>query len=154
MPGYDHDADAPTPNNPRAVGAAALIVRDGALLLDCRADDASWGLPAGRVEPDETVTEAVVREVREETGLEVVGVELFGLFSDPSRIVEYLDGNVFSFVSIVFAVEVADGEPVASHESRDVRFVPLDDLGSVTLFPPHRPVIDAFLGGHARPVVA
>ena len=53
MPGYYRDPRAPTPNNPRAIGAAALIVRDGSLLLDCRADDGTWGLPAGRVEGDE-----------------------------------------------------------------------------------------------------
>lgn len=154
MPGYYRDASAPPPNSPRTIGAAALIVRDGALLLECRAEDGSWGLPAGRVEPDETVTEAVVREVREETGLEAVTVELFGVFSDPTRIVEYLDGNVFSVVSIVFTVDVAEGEPLPSHESRDVRFVRLEQIGSVPLFPPHRPVIDAFLGGSAPPVVA
>jgi ADP-ribose pyrophosphatase YjhB (NUDIX family) len=147
VPGYYRDPLAPPPNNPRAIGAAALISRDGSLLLDCRADDGTWGLPAGRVEDDETVSQAVEREVREETGLEVDSVELFGVFSDPSRIVEYLDGNVYGVVTIAFRV-AAHGEPVASDESRDVRFVPLDDLGSIDLFPTHRPIIEAYL---ARP---
>jgi 8-oxo-dGTP pyrophosphatase MutT (NUDIX family) len=96
MPGYYRDPHAPTPNKPRTIGAAALIVRDCSLLLDSRMDDAAWGLPAGRVEADETVTEAVIREVREETGLTVTSVVLFGIFSDPTRIVEYIDGNVYS----------------------------------------------------------
>ena len=154
MPGYYRDPKAPAPNNPRAIGAAALIGRDGSLLLDQRVDDGAWGLPAGRVEDDETVSAAVVREVREETGLEAVAVTLFGIFSDPTRIVEYLDGNVFGLVTIVFAVVTADGDPVASEESLDVRFVPVGELASMDLFPPHRPIIDAYLRGTAEVVLA
>ena len=154
MPGYYRDPQAPIPNNPRAIGAAALIVRDGSLLLDCRADDGTWGLPAGRVEDDETVSEAVVREVREETGLEAVAVELFGIFSDPTRIIEYLDGNVYGLVTIAFRVTPAPGDPVASEESRDVRFVPLRDLGAMRLFPTHRPIIEAYLSEPDAVVVA
>lgn len=154
MPGYYRDPDAPTPNNPRAIGAAALILVDDALLLDCRIDDGTWGLPAGRVEDDETVTEAVIREVREETGLEVTSVELFGIFSDPTRIVAYLDGNVYGLVTIAFTVTPAPGDPVASEESRDVRFVPVDRLGSLDLFPTHRPIIEAFLARPADVIVA
>ena len=154
MPGYYRDPNAPTPNRPRAIGAAALIVRDGALLLDCRADDGTWGLPAGRVDEGETVSEAVVREVREETGLEAVGIELFGIFSDPTRIVEYLDGSVYGLVTIVFRATAGPGDPVASEESRDVRFVPLDDLATLELFPTHRPIIEAFLSAPDALVVA
>ena len=145
VPGYYRDPRAPTPNHPRTIGAAALIAREGALLLDSRVDDGTWGLPAGRVEADETVTEAVIREVREETGLRVTSVVLFGIFSDPTRIVEYLDGNVYAFVSVAFRAVVADGDPVASEESREIRFVPFVEVGSMELFPPHRPIIEAYL---------
>jgi ADP-ribose pyrophosphatase YjhB (NUDIX family) len=154
VPGYYRDPHAPTPNNPRAIGAAALIVSDTSILLDCRADDGTWGLPAGRVEDDETVAEAVIREVREETGLETVAVDLFGVFSDPTRIVEYADGNVYGLVTIAFTVAVAADDPVASDESRELRFVPLADLGSMDLFPTHRPIIDAYLSRPVGVVVA
>lgn len=145
VPGYYRGQNAPTPNMPRAVGAAALIVREGSLLMDQRADDGAWRLPAGRVEDDETVSDAVVREVREETGLETVSVSLFGIFSDPTRIVEYLDGNVFGLVTIAFRVVTEDAEPIVSEESRDLRFVRPDEVDSMRLFPTHRPIIKAYL---------
>jgi ADP-ribose pyrophosphatase YjhB (NUDIX family) len=154
VPGYYRDPLAPTPNDPRVIGAAALIPRSGALLLDCRSDDGTWGLPAGRVEDDETVSQAVVREVREETGLETVALELFGIFSDPTRIVEYRDGNVYGLVTIAFTITASAGAPVASEESREVRFVPVEELCELELFPTHRPIIDAYLSCPAGVVVA
>ena len=154
MPGYYRSPDAPAPNKSRVIGAAALIISDDSILLDCRADDGTWGLPAGAVEDDETVSDAVVRELGEETGLEAVAVELFGVFSDRTRIVEYADGNVYGLVTIAFTVSVAGRDPVPSEESREVRFVPLADLGTFELFPPHRPIIDAYLSRPARAVLA
>ena len=148
MPSYYRDPLAPAPNQPLLVGAGALIERDGALLLDRRADDGTWGLIAGALEPDESISDAVRREVKEETGLDTSSIELFGVFSDPSRIVGYADGNVYRVLSIVFRVGVADGEPVPSEESHELRFVRLDELPRLNVTPAHRPIIERFL---ARP---
>lgn len=65
------------------VGAGALVERDGRLLLQRRTTDpfkGNWNLPAGHVESDEDPAQAVVREVREETGLRVVTDGLFDAF--------------------------------------------------------------------------
>jgi 8-oxo-dGTP pyrophosphatase MutT (NUDIX family) len=78
----------------RRLGVMALIERDGSLLLERRADAPLWSLIAGGVEDTETLAEALRREVLEETGLIVVGHDLFGTFSDPTRIIRYPDGNV------------------------------------------------------------
>src|SRR5207247_3713755 len=62
-------------------GVSAIILTGEGLLLQRRSDNGLWGLPGGGVEPGESVTEAVVREGRAETGREEVPLRLVGLDS-------------------------------------------------------------------------
>ena len=59
----------------------ALFDETGRLLLEKRKDDGLWGMPAGWVETGETPADALVREFREETGMEVEPVALLGLYT-------------------------------------------------------------------------
>jgi 8-oxo-dGTP pyrophosphatase MutT (NUDIX family) len=154
MLSYYRDPSAPEPTQPRRVGLVALIERDAALLLERRADFGTWGLIGGALDEDEDVTTGLAREVREETGLEVVATELYGIFSHPSRIVAYPDGNVVRLLTLVFLVATADAEPTLSEESLELRFVPVDEIGALDLSPVHRPILDAFLAKRRPPVVA
>jgi ADP-ribose pyrophosphatase YjhB (NUDIX family) len=151
---FYHDPEAPIPNNPRRVGVVAFIERNDSLLLERRPDSGTWGLPGGALDEDETVREAIAREVHEETGLETVSVELSGVFSDPSRIVAYSDGNVFRLLTLAFAVEVAPGEPELGSESLELRFVPLANVSELEIGPVLVPLVDAYLSSRPRPVVA
>jgi ADP-ribose pyrophosphatase YjhB (NUDIX family) len=103
-------------------GVSAIILTDEGLLLQRRADNGLWGLPGGGVEPGESLSEAVVREVREETGLEVVPGRLIGVYSSPSlhQIVTYPDGNVVHYVSASFECRVLGGAIACSAESLEV----------------------------------
>ena len=56
---------APSPNRPRSLGAVALLERDGRVLLEERADCGLWGFIGGAVEEEETVVQALCREVWE-----------------------------------------------------------------------------------------
>jgi 8-oxo-dGTP pyrophosphatase MutT (NUDIX family) len=153
MPSFYRDADAPTPNVPRRIGALALIERAGAILVERRSDDAAWGFLAGGVE-DETVLEALHREVSEETGLRVTGATLFGIFSDPTRIIAYPDGNVCRVLTIAFRVTLEPGrEPILSEESLEFRFVSLEELADLDLWAVQRPIRDAFLASQGDVVV-
>src|SRR5438034_11818350 len=97
-------------------GVSAIILTGEGLLLQRRSDNRLWGLPGGGVEPGESVTEAVVREVREETGLEVVPLRLIGVYSSPEhgQIVTYPDGYVIHYItSSVDRRGVAAGDAAA-----------------------------------------
>ncbi len=67
---------------------AVILCEDGSIVLIKRKYDPykdSWALPGGFVELGETVDSAVVREAKEETGLEVEIISLVGVYSDPER---------------------------------------------------------------------
>ena len=154
MSSYYRDRVAPTPNQPRRIGVTALIERDGVILVERRVDDPHrWAFIGGTLEEDECVLDALHREVREETGFEIERSDLFGVFSDPTRIVAYPDGNVCRVVSIAFRVTPGAGEPTPSDESAGMRFVTGDELVGLPFWPAHQPIRDAFLGDPRMPVV-
>ena len=95
------------------VPAAAGCIRDeeGRILLLRRSDgDNLWGLPGGGIELGERAADAVVREVREETGLEVEPVALIGVYSNPEHIITYPNGDQVQPVIIFFECRVVGGE--------------------------------------------
>src|SRR5436853_2588161 len=67
------------------IAVSALIFDEGRVLLAHRSDIDWWNLPGGGMEVGETVEEALQREVREETGLEVAVDRLVGVYSKPQK---------------------------------------------------------------------
>src|SRR5688572_28304733 len=130
MPSWYRDPTAPEPNVPRRIGVTAVIERDGEFLVERRVDDADvWAFIGGTLEDDEGVLAALRREVREETGFDVEHARLFGVFSDPTRVLAYPDGTVCRVLSIAFRTTVSgDDEPRVSSESAGMRFVERDEL--------------------------
>jgi ADP-ribose pyrophosphatase YjhB (NUDIX family) len=105
-------------------GVSAVIFSPDGVLLQRRDDNGLWGLPGGGVEPGESVRVAVVREVREETGLEVAPGRLIGVYSDPvhHQVMRYPDGNQIHYVSVAFACRIVGGELTCGAESLDLRW--------------------------------
>lgn len=88
----------------------AVVQYDGRVLLLKRPDDdfmgGIWELPSGKVDPGEILDEALIREVKEETGLDVLGIrEYLGCF-------DYTSGSGKKSRQFNFAVDVAASEPV------------------------------------------
>jgi ADP-ribose pyrophosphatase YjhB (NUDIX family) len=121
------------------VGVSAVIVDGrGWLLLQQRSDGGQWGLPGGSVEVGESVREAVIREVREETGLRVAVRRLVGVYSDPVRqVVRYPGGDVWHYVTICFECTVRGGELTTGDETLALQYVSPRRLPP-TLLPNHR----------------
>lgn len=112
-------------------GVAMVIFNEkGEVLLQKRADVNLWGIPSGHVEPGETVKDAAVREILEETGLKVKILRLIGIYSEPnSQIFHYPDGRITHFVTCCFQAEVIGGNlTVCPPETLDLRYFSCDDL--------------------------
>ena len=120
-------------------GVTGVVFGPEGLLLHLRSDNRRWGLPGGSVEFGESVAEAVVREVREETGYDVEPVRLVGVYSRPDleQIVTYADGNVIHYVSSSFECRVVGGEARTCAESLEVGWFDPERLPE-DLLPMHR----------------
>jgi ADP-ribose pyrophosphatase YjhB (NUDIX family) len=114
------------------LAVSAAIVRDGKVLVVRRARKPAlnlYTLPGGVVETGETLTEAVAREVREETALEVEPVALAG---HREAIVRDAQGKVERhFVILCFAARWSSGEPVLNEELDDARWLTPSDLAGL-----------------------
>jgi len=105
--------------------ADGAIIKDGKILLIERKNEpfkGKWALPGGFVEYGEKVEDAVVREVNEETGLDTKIIDIVGVYSDPSRDPR---GHV---VTVVYLLEILDGEIKGSDDAADAKFFDLNDL--------------------------
>jgi 8-oxo-dGTP pyrophosphatase MutT (NUDIX family) len=114
----------------RAIGvrpsvSAVILDARGRLLLQQRSDGGQWGLPGGSVEIGESVRDAVVREVQEETGLRVVPGRLIGIYSEPAlQVVRYPDGNVWHYINVCFECAVRGGDLTTCDETLALAWVP------------------------------
>jgi 8-oxo-dGTP pyrophosphatase MutT (NUDIX family) len=100
---------------------------DGRVLLGRRADTGRWGLIGGIMEPGEEVAEAVVREVFEETSLQVRPERITGVYTHAD--VVHANGDRCCYVITAFHCRVLSGEPrVNDDESLEVGWFALDAL--------------------------
>lgn len=112
------------------VASSAIVVDErGKVLLQQRSDNGQWGIPGGGIDPGEEPAHAVIREVYEETGLDVEVSRLVGLFGGKQQIKQYPNGDRIAYVSITFECRVTGGEIKPDpDESLDVRWFALDEL--------------------------
>ena len=125
MPKTDYYDDPQAPAANSLVVAVAVVVRDafGRLLMIERTDNGLWAIPGGAQDIGETTRQAAVREVREETGIEVDITGVVGIYSDPRHVIAYDDGEVRQEFSIVFSAAPVGGQLRTSSESRQVHWV-------------------------------
>lgn len=112
-------------------GAAAIIVNsEGQILLQSRADRDKWGLPGGCQELGERFQDTVLREVKEETNLDVKeeDLELIDIVSGASRRNDYPNGDVVINNTPLYCIRKYSGELKWDSESKNMKFFDLDNL--------------------------
>ncbi|MEW6697059.1 MAG: HAD-IIA family hydrolase [Bacillota bacterium] len=110
--------------------AAVIFDGNGRILLIKRVDFSAWGLPTGHIEPGETVQEAIIREVGEETGLQVKVRRYIGVYSNPaSMVVSHPSGKVSHYITSCMECQMIGGHVRADGvETAEVAFFELDNL--------------------------
>jgi ADP-ribose pyrophosphatase YjhB (NUDIX family) len=130
------------------VGAAVLIVDEqNRLLLMKRSDSGCWGPPGGAVELGEVVESAARREVKEETGLELGEITLFGIFSGPELFYIYPNGDEVYNITIVYLACFDDGKVRLNNEHTDWGWFAPEDIPE-NISPPILLVIEQFIKPH------
>ncbi len=112
-------------------GAAAIIVNDkDQILLQSRADRDKWGLPGGCQELGERFQDTIIREIKEETNLDVQeeDLELLDIVSGSTRRNDYPNGDVVINNTALYCVKNYSGELRWDSESKDMKFFDLENL--------------------------
>jgi 8-oxo-dGTP diphosphatase len=130
------------------VGVGAVMLRDNRVLLIRRGQApllGEWSLPGGVLECGESLREATIREVREETGLAVETGEMLGVYE---RVIRNDDGRVrYHYVLIDFLCRVLGGDLAAGTDAAEVRWFEPEELEGLDLPHDTREVIAKGLKG-------
>ncbi len=116
------------------VGVGAIIVQDGKILIVRRGSEpgkGKWSVPGGLVELGETVEQAVVREVREECGLDV----------EVDKLIDIVDSMTFDkngrlkyhFIILDFFVKIKGGKLRPGDDAKEALWVPLEEVENYDL---------------------
>ncbi|MET8336951.1 NUDIX hydrolase [Streptosporangium canum] len=150
---YDNP-EAPAPNS--LVPSVNVVVTNdaGDILMICRTDNGNWAVPGGAIDLGESLPQAAVRETLEETGITCEITGLVGTYTDPRHVILYTsNGEARQEFSIVLTGRAVAGEPTPSDESREVRWVPRDEVDSLLMDRSMRLRIGHFLAEAAGPYI-
>ena len=114
-------------------GAAAIIENDkGQILLQSRADRNKWGLPGGCQEVGESFKETIIREIKEETNLDVKmsDLDIIDIVSGSSRKNSYPNGDVVYNNTVLYLIKNYTGTLKWNKESKEMKFFNIDNLPS------------------------
>lgn len=125
--------------NHRGVSIDAIIIKDDKILLIKRGKEPHeglWALPGGHLDWNETLKDAVIREVKEETGLTVTSLKFLKIYSKPSRHPKQL-------VAVVYYTAV-EGELKAGDDAQDLKFFSIHTIPEKLAFD-HQQIIRDYL---------
>ena len=110
----------------------------GIVLIERNNDPKGLALPGGFVDVGESVEDALVREMKEETNLDVEIGRLFGVYSDPKR------DPRFHTASVVFIAK-AQGQPKGGDDAKDAKLYALEEIPMEQLVFDHGAILQDYL---------
>jgi len=148
---YYYDESAPIPNSIKPAAAVAIFDKHDRLLLLKRKDNYKWTMPGGTMDFGESLADCAIREVKEETGLDIEIVDTVGIYTDPNILIEYSDGEVRQEFTIVYLGKASDfSKVVIDDESKESQWVELDQIGSFEFVKSQRIRIDDVIKKNRR----
>jgi ADP-ribose pyrophosphatase YjhB (NUDIX family) len=138
------------------VPSVTVGVRDehGRILLVHKIDNDLWALPGGGHDAGESIAETAVREVLEETGVQVEVTGIVGLYTNPNHVMKYDDGEVRQQFSICFSARLIGGSAREDGtETKEVKWVDVSELDQLNIHPSMRLRIDHYLEDRPRPFI-
>lgn len=124
---YAHEEVMPEANSMRPAAAVAIVNENKILMLK-RMDNEKWTLPGGTMELNESLIDCAVREVKEETGLNIQITDVIGTYTDPDIRIEYSDGEVRREFTIVYFGTTSNGEVLIDDESSAYAWIPIESI--------------------------
>lgn len=124
-------------------GVTAVVINEcEKILLQLRRDINTWAPPSGGVEPSESVAGCAIREVLEETGIDVLPEAIVAVLSGEAYNRTYPNGDRMATVTTVFRCRPLNSKTprVNDDESKDIRYFPGDALPE-NMLPRHRWII-------------
>ena len=126
------------------IDVRAAAIRDGKILLVKEANDGRWSLPGGWADVGDTPSEAILREVREESGFDVRVLSVVGVY-DANRVPNEEWMPFYHAYKLLFLCKIIGGEARTSHETPDVGFFSLDEIPPLSVYRTNMGIIeDAF----------
>lgn len=125
---YYYRNDAPAANSIKPASAVAILNSNHELLMLHRKDNKKWTMPGGTMEFGESLTDCALREVKEESGLDVVIKDIIGTYTDPNIRVAYSDGEVRQEFTIVYYGEALNYSVSLDDESSQYEWVSLEKI--------------------------
>lgn len=148
---YYDDPQAPDPNS-LVVAASAVVTDDeGRILLQRRTDNHLWALPGGGMEMNDSLPGTAVREVKEETGLDIEITGIVGTYTDPLHVIAYSDGEVRRQFNVCFTARVTGGSLAISDESTELRFISPSEIDALPMHHTQRLRVGHFLENRSAP---
>lgn len=134
---YFDDPAAPAPTALVTRVFVAVVDDEGRVLAHAR-DSGPWSLPGGALEVGESLEGCAMREVDEETGVRMAGLQIVTAVSDPGHVIVNTDGVPHQQVAVLACARYAGGVLRPSPESPVVRFLAPEEMDSVGFDPAQR----------------